>query len=952
MSRRPVAPGPPLRDKATALLAALLQFGAASGGGVAEAWEPIGPANGYIFSLARDPFDPVRVLAGTYFGGVYRSTDGGLSWSTLPSSISQRTVFAITFDPNIEGVVYAGTLQGGLYRSEDGGDTWVRGDEGIDDPTIQDVAVDPHDSQVLLAATYTGVYKSTDTGATWALSNGGLPFLPAKTLAFDPHNEGVVFLGTLDPRGAFRSTDRGDTWVEFNEGMIGNDVQKLRFDTETGTRLYASSSAAVAYELPPGSTTWTIISIGLPAGPISDLIAHPVDSNVLYAATGLGVYMRPSGTKSWIPVYTSKEFPEVRTFRLLSDPYGLLLHAGNLRGDGLVASGDSGLTWYPALAGLQNLFVGAMAAVDAFGNSVIYAGTDRGVLLTSQFFETDGVLPWLRSQDFSQNVFTIRPHPEEPETLFAGTERVGVFKSTDWGLTWAPSTSGILPLHTRDLAQSPHPPYTLYAATSSGAWLSRDHGASWEGTELGIDDVAAVAADPTRPGFGLVGTLDGRVYKTTDDGFTFIFAQTGLAGVPIRRLAIGADALLYCITFDGVLYTSPDDGDFWTPRWPGGPVLALDVVPDPFNPSTVYLGTFGAGVFKSTDGGENWLPANVGLTNPFIFTMGADQFVPGMLYAGSWGSAFVSFDGGETWSDASAGLPPGKIADLVTDSANPMALWVSVEDDGIYRSTDGATSWTPIGEDLQPHGSVPIIQNPANPAQLFAGIRIGGVYTSTDGGRSWAQSTDGISLFVRGIAFDPVNAQTMYAGSLTGGMFKSFDGGCQWHFAGLIGSIILDVEVDPLDSQTVSVATASGVAVSSDGGGTWALGGPYGTSGQASFVLDVAIDPTNSTIHAVTGSGGGIWRSTDAGASWTPASSGADGLDFLCVVIDPAQPQTLYAGSVGGGVLVSEDGGANWAPITEGLFNKTVTSVVVDPVDHRTIYAGTEGGGVFRLVRP
>lgn len=920
--------------------------------GVATAaWEGLGPYEVFPFAVERDPHKPQIAYAGTYFGGLYRSVDNGFNWQLLDTPFSGLTVFDIGFDPTAEGAYYVATFQGGIFRTLDDGASWTAINNGIADLTVQEIAVDPFNSDRLIATTFLGVYLSEDRGESWVLSNGGQGQLPAKAIAFHPNQQSVVYVGTLDNAGIYRSDDGGVTWVEFNLGQFYVDIQKLRFDDQTGTLLYGVSSQAAAFRLNAEATTWTRISDGLPLGPNSDILPHPLDNNVLFMANGKGVYVSVDAGGTWFPSYLL-ETDLARTFRLMADPITGVVHAANLKGPGLVVSSDFGTSWFPTLDSFQNMFIGAIATVSAFGNTVIYAGSDRGVTQASPLYVQNGRWEWSKPENFLQTIFEIEPHPTQPGVVFAGTERVGVFKSNDWGISWSQSADGIVPYTTHAMAQSPLPPYNMYAGTSSGFWTSKDLGASWvEHEELSIPEITALATSPTISGYMLVGVEDGRVYRSPDNGETVIYWTTGLSGLRIRDLAISADGTAICITTDGSVFRRELADPAWTPvRYdPDNP--AFTVTPDPVDGAVIYLGTIGTGVQKSVDSGRTWTPANTGIDLPYITEIAVRGDSPGELYAATGQRVYRSTDGGQNWSGHSDGLPSGQIVELLPHAEAPDVLYASIENQGLFWSGDRGQTWAKAFSYGFIGGSAPLLQDVTNSANLFAGVREVGVVKSPDHGVSWSPSSSGMSVFIRSIAFDPSNDSILHAGSLKDGVFRSTDGGSTWSYSGLAGTFVLDLEIDPLNPNTLYAATAQGVAKSVDGGITWALPDtPARIDGGPAFVLSLEIDPTNpDVIYAVTG-GSGLFKSIDGAASWIAINSGAGDLkSYLTLELDTGNPQRLYAGSAGGGVLVTEDGGQTWNVLNDGLINKTVTSLAIDPINDRIVYAGTEGGGVFRI---
>jgi len=905
----------------------------------AGTWTPVGPSGGTIFALERDPFDPQALLAGTYFGGLYRSLNGGQSWLHVDSPFSSFGVFCIAFHPRARGVVYAGTFEGGLYQSFDGGQSWTVSLPGT---TVQAVAVDPNEPTVVLAATTSGLFKSETTGASWLLLSGSFF---GRSLAFDPVSPGVVFLSTLDSRSVFRSGDRGDHWEEFNNGLQSKPITSLHWDSKTGNTLYATSTDAAAFKLTRGSTVWTDISNGLPQAPIGQILAHPFFDSLLYAATDEGVFASLDGGSSWFASFRSKE---IRPRSLLANPSGSLIYAGTL-GNGVMITSDFGESWSTANQGMQNLFVGTLTSVPTTGGSVLYSGSNRGI-----HFSDDPAGSWTRAADFDLGVIDLQADPSAAATVFAGTEKNGLFKSTDSGLSWTSSSEGLVPPLIFSLAQSPVSPNQLYAGSLTGFYVSRDEGRSWTtSTPMAVYGVLSVAADPVRPGVAFFGGFYGTVYKTFDGGDTFFPASAGLPGdhiVALRVSPLFTDRV-YAISQAGALFASDDGGLSWAFASQGVAegVHSMDIHPS--EPWIIYLGAT-SGVYKSVDGGSAWHAKRNGLAFLPVTALALDPLSPNTLYAGSFGRVSKSTNGAESWADASQGLPASWIVSLLVDPRSSAVLYASLLDQGVYKSNDGGASWAPMGEGLPAMGKVSMVLSTVASDTLYAGTTLRGVFASQDGARTWSSSSKGMSPFIKSIAIDPLTPQTLYAGALFGGFFASSDGGASWNNLGLVNHFILDVVLDPQDPRTIYVATTMGTLRSDDRGASWVSLGPTNGEGFGIFVLSLAVNPrTPSVVYAATG-GEGVFKSANRGGSWTPVNQGLANRSVLSIVIDPVEPETVYAGTAGGGVFLTRDGGGNWELPASGLFNPLVTALAIDALDHSVVYAGTEGGGVFKLTIP
>ncbi len=399
----------------------------------------------------------------------------------------------------------------------------------------------------------------------------------------------------------------------------------------------------------------------------------------------------------------------------------------------------------------------------------------------------------------------------------------------------------------------------------------------------------------------------------------------------------------------------------WTSSGPyGGYVAALAV--DPATPTTLYAGTAGEGVLKSTDSGRSWSPANTGLTKLSIYALAIDPSTPTTLYAGTnHGEVFKSTDAGRTWAARNNGLPsPARYIPelfvLTINPATPSTLYAGTPD-GVFRSTDAGETWSAASTGLVGYVNCLAI-DPLTPATIYAGTDRG-VFKSTDGGGTWVAANTGLTRpYVLALAIDPVTPATLYAATNLGGIFRSTDSGDTWQAVntGLTDLNVKALLIDPSTPSTLYAGTTvrgftlkgDGVFRSTDSGQTWVA---QNTGLTNPTIAALAINPSApATLYAGTW-GGGIFRSFDAGGTWTGASSGMNSLSVSAIAIDPANPATVYAGTGGFGgygFFKSTDAGRTWAASTPGQPYPNINCLAINPAASSTIYAGTEGGGVFK----
>ena len=899
----------------------------------AASWAPIGPGSASVFSLTHSDANPQFMLAGTFFGGVYRSEDGGQHWAHVNSPFSRTTVFTANFAPGSTTTIYVGTFSQGLYKSSDGGLTWQQVTNGLDGTSVNALAFDPGQPTSMLVATDTGVFRSTDSGATWTNSyRGATP----RALTFVPGQTGLVFLGTLQ-QGILRSIDSGQTWQAFSQGMNQVDVNSLTTDTN-GSTVYAATNQG-PFRLQVGQPAWEDLSYDLTTPVINQILQHPVDGRIL-TATNDGIFvLSPTGNgwSQWAAV-------PARTLLIAND--GSITYVAATFSQ-LVATTDDGATFFPVATGIQNSFAGALLSVNNQGQSILYAGTDQGIQLTSPYFtNAQGETAWQTTSGFSRSVFSLAADPSTPSTLYAGTEHSGVWKSTDWGKTWGPSTDGIVPGTLFALSQSPVGNHTLYAATSAGLFISRDDGLNWqpETTHTLSKSVRAVLADPVLPGIAYTALTTGEFLRTVDDGQSFQPAATGLpANDPVKAIGSAAFGNRYAITESGKLYGSQDAAIWYAIALPDN-IVATAIASDPVLPWRSYIATASQGVYRTTTAGITWQAANQGMAGlPFLFSLAVNPANGQELFAGTIGAIYFSNDGGDTWQSRGQGLPGGAyVTGLSIDPRTPSTLFASVKGHGVFRSDDAGLNWQSVATTTPFLGNdIPVAVSQNTASRVFVGSRYEGVQISSDNGATFQTNNNGMSLFVRSVAVAASQPGTLYAASLIDGMFRSDDAGLHWRSVGLRGRNLFDVQVSTSNPDLVIAATSRGAVRTTDGGNSWFDLGDQ----RSAFALSLSTDAANLDHFALGSVDGHVYNSLDGGKSWISTGGGLPNRNITATAIDP-RDGTLYATPENGGLYTSHDQGVSWLAIDGIPATLIVNGIVVEPLSGR-ILAATSGQGVL-----
>ena len=538
----------------------------------------------------------------------------------------------------------------------------------------------------------------------------------------------------------------------------------------------------------------------------------------------------------------------------------------------------------------------------------------------------------------------------------------------------------------------PQNPGTVYAVAGGGIFKTTDGAASWNrvyspATSDGKVNYPAtlVAVDPQDSNTLYAGTSTAGVFKSTDGGASWSMANRGLP-----KPTSYPNNLLTTFT------TSYSVG-----------ALAID----PQNPETIYAGvnpnwdgplpsTPAPTLFKSTDGGASWNAANSGLTadlvnydgshftaNLNVYSLAINPQDSNTLYAAgnvsNSGGIFKSTDGGASWRASFShgfgiAISPG-IAIVAIDPQDSNTLYAA--GDGIFKSTDGGASWSAANSGL-PEFISSLAIDPQNSGTLYASpeggcslpaCTYGQVFRSTDGGTSWADtglaSSPTSSVSSAFLAIDPINSNTVYAGTYDG-LMKSLDAGSHWNAAdsGLTASEIDSLAIDPQNAGAFLAISRGKVLGTADGGAHWnVIYTPLPTDdGLATYPASVVVaDPSApGTLYVAIGGngdgGGGILKSTDAGASWNRMPlPGRGGVGTLSM--DPQNPGTLYAAVPYHAVYKSTDGAATWNKIAgrdelkedpTGEPIQGFGSVLVDPRNPSTLYVGIygSGGGLLKSI--
>jgi serine/threonine protein kinase/photosystem II stability/assembly factor-like uncharacterized protein len=578
---------------------------------------------------------------------------------------------------------------------------------------------------------------------------------------------------------------------------------------------------------------------------------------------------------------------------------------------------------------------------------------------------------WQPIPDLPRGINTLAVDPADSHILYAGTGSTGagsgVYKSEDAGLTWRSVSTGLPSEDVKALAFSYQAPATLYAAVGNNIFASADGGASWSQQATGTGN-----------------------YR----------------GLELIRVAPSDGKVLYGVAVIEGAFRSDDGGRNWMvinqglPKDNNGSYNVQSVAIDPTDPNVAYIGTGwepfnGNGVYKSTDGGQSWSPANRGMIDYSVIALAVDPASPQTVYAGTFdGKLFKSVDGGQTWDNLTAKLPIASetsrsaLRAIILDPAVPQTIYVLCEREGVLVSADGGGTWRLLGKpgkfDYPAFTALTVVFDP-QPA-LIAGIKEEGGWrhaanqpalapaeTAAREGAALAtppplppgswQPVPDLPRQVNALAVDPANPQIAYAGTGSSGagsgVYKSEDAGRTWQLAssGLPKEDVRALAFSRGSPPTLyaSVGARGDVFTSVDGAQSWARVGNYELTGFSSRLV---VAPGNADLLFAAEDVRGAYRSLDGGHNWLPVSQGLPkdnngSHNIQSLAIDPTDPNVVYAGTGwgpfgGNGVYKSTDGGENWSPANRGMIDYSITTLAIDPADPQTIYAGGNGGELFK----
>ena len=977
-------------------------------------WQTLGPkfAGGRIESIDAPRGKPGTIYVGVGAGGVWKTTNGGLTWDAIFDRESTFAVGDLTVAPSDPKTIWVGTGEAhqsgtsypgtGVFKSTDGGRNWTN--VGLHDSHhIGKVVVHPKDPNIVYVAAMgpkyaaggqRGVYKTTDGGKTFRRVLFAGERVGVVDLVLDPTDNDRLYAAAWDARGhkksgVFRTTDAGENWVRLEGGLLDKEVGRVAVDA-------SASEPGVVYALmvdhsPPG---------GGRRG-VGGVVFRSDDAGDTWNKTH----------EDYLPTYVGWDFCDIRIspdnadeiyvagFRLLASRdggktferggeavYRLHSHRGEgmhldihdvwidpenpdrviLGNDGgLYISWDRARTWLH----LNNLPIAEFYRVHVdddqpFG---IWGGTQDNasfVAPSTARFEPG-------KDDIWEQVFLDRwaggdgfstfPDPHDSQTVYF-TQQTGDLRRGRRG-----EIRGARRIRPRNRNGEPpfrwhwdtpffastHGTKTILYCAAQRVMKSENRGESWQevGPDLGSGPLAALSESPIDPKRLVAGGGEGELHFTDDGGQSWRAAGKGLPPVRVR-----------------------------------------DVVTSAHDPNVVYVtlsgrgkGDFASYVYVTRDFGRTWESIANNLPAEPANAIAEDPKAGNILFVGTDLGVYVSVTSGEVWESLCHTLPTAPVVDLAVQGrdaalvAATHGLSMFLLDFDEIRTKHAAWQSTSPEARLKSWERHVRLENESE----FKALKWRAIGPRKQGGR------------IESIACPPGNTSVMYVAVGSGNLWKTVNNGTTWKpiFENESTGAMGDVAVATSEPNVVWLGTGEvlltrnsalpgmGVFKSTDGGGTWKNMGLNDTH----HIGRVLIDPKDASVVYVAAIGHqsspnkqrGVFKTTDGGETWERSLFIDDRTSVIDMCFDPGNRNTIYATSwqrgIGGqdhhgpnsGVHKTVDGGKTWRRLAGGLpsgdsigrigidvsaSNPSVVYALVDQGRADGLYRSDDGGNTWMKV--
>ncbi len=699
-------------------------------------WRCIGPPRGgRVVAVAGHPTEPAVFYFGACAGGVWKTNDGGTYWENISDGFfNTAAVGAIAVAESDPNVIYVGTGEttirldvsygDGVYKSTDGGATWTH--VGLADTHhIGKIRIHPQDPDLVYVAALghafgqneeRGVFRSKDSGATWEKVLFRSEKAGAVDLSMAPNNPRILYatiwetyrnfweLSSGGPDSSFyKSTDGGDTWTEltdnsgFPEGIKGKIGVAVSPAKPNRVWTIVEAEKGGLHRSDDGGKTWELLTDNrdLWSRPFyyCHIFADPQDPDTVYVLN----------LKMWKSTDGGHTFTEITTPH--GDNHDLWIDPRNPRrmiegnDGGACVSFNGGETWSTIYNQLTSQFY-RIDTDNQFPYRVYATQQDNSSISVPSATEYGGI-HWVDCYPVGTGESgDIVVHPDDPNITYIGA--VGSSPGGSGALqrydhrtrqirlvnVWPEEYAGLGPKDlkyrfswTFPIAFSPHDPDVLYTAGNL-IFRSTDEGSSWE----------AISPDLTRNDTTKLGPSGGPITKDTSGAEHY---ATVYAFVESPHEA----GVFWAGSDDGLIHISRDGGQNWsniTPPDLSEWSLISNIEASPHDPSTVYvavtrykLDDYQPYLYKTSDYGQTWSTISGSFPDGEITrVIREDPVCPGLIYVGTETGVYISLDDGVSWRRLQNSLPVVPVYDL------------KIKDGDLVAGTHGRSFW--ILDDLTP----------------------------------------------------------------------------------------------------------------------------------------------------------------------------------------------------------------------------------------------------------
>ena len=679
----------------------------------------IGPAvtGGRVSDLAVNPANPAEYYVATASGGLWKTTNSGVTWETPFDGEASYSLGDVTLDPNNSKVVWVGTGENnsqrsvaygdGVYKSVDGGNTWKN--VGLKNSEhIGRILIDPRDSNTVFVAAQgplwnkggdRGVFKTTDGGETWENVLEISEHTGVNDIVFDPKNPDVIYATSYQRRRhiwtlinggpestVYKSVDGGKTWDKINKGLPSVDLGRIGIAVAPSNpnKLYLIVEAAEGksgfYRSTNGGASWHKQSDYVSGSPqyYQEIIVDPKNEDRVYS---LDTYMMVTedGGKNFKRAGESNK--HVDNHALWIDPNNTD-HLLNGNDGGVYESWDRAKNWsFKANMPLTQFYKVTVDNDYPFYN--VFGGTQDNASLGAphRTAHTSGIRnrDWLYTQ-FGDGFKTVID-PENPNIIYSQFQYGGLArydKQSGEKMQIQPVSPDVNEAQrfnwNSPLMISPHNNERLYYA-SQRVFQSDDRGESWR----------AISGDLSRnidrnklPVMDKVWSVDAVAKNRSTSFYGSVIALTES---PLK------EGLLYSGSDDGLIQVTENGGGSWKktklPKKVPANSYVSDLEASLFDTNTVFAtfdnhkkGDFKPYVYRSDDKGNKWVDITGDLPERgTVYTIVQDHVNKDLLFAGTEFGVFFTQNGGENWVQLKSGIPTIAIRDMeIQRRENDLAL--------------------------------------------------------------------------------------------------------------------------------------------------------------------------------------------------------------------------------------------------------------------------------------